>query len=213
MNETQKQIRSTPQAGGPLCQHVMHLEHVGRRGIGKPGFHSPMTVLFGIKFRRVLRQGFHDDLGMVEQEAQGFLAGMNRGMITDENEASGEIAQYMLQAQDHIWALHATRERVGADVTRQRQSYGGRQHAAVTGDTVDHWSLAAGRPWAPQTLHERASKFIEKHDVNATSLRLFLSVANRVPARLGSPPRLAPLLGLAVVADSSPVAATGVEYA
>ena len=163
-----------------------------------------MAVFFGIEFWRVLWQGLHADLGVLEQEAQCLRTGVNRGMIADQNEPLGSIAQKMLQEVNHVGTPHPTLDIAFVDVPRQGQSHGRRQHPAVAGHPLDHRSLTAGCPGTPQAVHKRTAEFIEKHHVHATFSRLFLCVASRVSARLGLRPRPAPPRGLRVVADSSP---------
>jgi hypothetical protein len=50
---------------------------------------------------------------------------------------------------------------------------------------VEDRPLTTRSPSSPQPFQKGRTKFIEKHDVDATSLRLFLSVASPAPAKLG----------------------------
>ena len=210
MNETQQQIRSATQAGKPLIQPLRDLLGCLWRGVGEVRFHVAMTILFGIEFGRILRQWLDADLRMLKQEAQGLGTGMNMGMIANQDEPSRAEAQHMLQAPDEVLAGHRPLEPARVDVARHGQAHGHGHTAPLLGHPTEPRSFATGRPRPTRPLQEGVAEFIEKHDVHATSPRLFLSVASPESATHGSPPRRARQLGSVVVAGSSRCVPAGV---
>src|SRR5512139_934474 len=115
---------------------------------------------------------------MVKQIAQDGFTGMDRCMVTNQNKALRQMPSHMLQSGDHVLTVHATVEMAFVDFARPRQTDGGGQDAALPRHPADDGPLTTRRPSAPQPFQESRAKFIEKHDVDATSSRLFLSEAN-----------------------------------
>ncbi len=122
---------------------------------------------------------------MFKPIAQHGLTGVNRCMVTNQNKALRQMPSDMFQGGDHILTIHTAVKMTFVDFARPRQADRRRQDAALTRDPVDNRSLPPGGPSSPQPFQKGRAKFIEKHDVDATSLRLFLSEASPAPATLG----------------------------
>ena len=91
----------------------------------------------------------------------------------------------MFQGGDYILTVHAAVKMTFVDFARPGQTDRRRQDAALTRDPVEDRPLTTWCPSPPQPFQKGRAKFIEKHDVDATSLRLFLSEASPAPAKLG----------------------------
>src|SRR5215211_8256307 len=186
MNETQKQVRSVTQASEPLIQVPSHARLVCGCAIGETGFDIPMTVFFRVKFRGVLGQWFYDDLWVIPKIADRLFTGMDRGLVTDQDETFWHEAMDMLQGEDHVLTLHATIKMTFVNLARQGQANRCAQDPSVARDSRNHRTLTTRTPGGPQLLLKRVAKLIKKHDVYAAPPRFFQSWANPAPAKHGS---------------------------
>ena len=163
-----------------------------------------VAVLFRVKFWRVGWQPFDDDVWMFSQVGGRLFAGMDIGSIPDQDKLAGNMSLQMFQHFYHIVTVHRAIEMAFVDFARQRQPNGGRDGASLFGHSPQDRAFTFGGPGTPQRLPERKTEFIKKHNICAVAPRLFLSWANRVPARLVSVRRRAQSHEAMAVGDSGP---------
>jgi hypothetical protein len=204
MQEAEQEGRSATQTGKATINQAPHFGRIGREHVRQCVLDMPMAVFLGIELRRIFGQRLDLYFWMLEKVAQRFGAGMNRRMVTHQNEAFRQMTSNMLQRFNHVSALHATDKVSFEDPARPSQPRGGGQDPPIARHTPNDWPLSTRRPSPAQTLQKRPAKFIIKHYVDAKSPRLFLSAANRVPARHGLPLPRAPEPGAKAVGGSSP---------
>ena len=173
MNETQEQVGPAPQAGETLIELPPHLRLGDRRAIGQMGFDIPMTIFFRVEFRRILGQRFDHNFGMIPQITNRRFAGMDRRVITDQDETFWHKATQVLPGQDHLLTLHAAYEMAFVNLARQGQTHRRTHGASFACDPSDNWTLTPRRPGASEPFLKRVTKLIKKHDVDAAPPRFF----------------------------------------
>lgn len=173
MNETQKQVGSVTQASEALIQVPSHARLVCGCAVGQMGFDISMTVFFRVKFRGILGQWFYNDLRVIPQIADRLFTGMDRGLVTDQDETFWHEAMDMLQGEDHVLTLHTSVEMTFVNLARQGQANRCAQDPSVARDSRNNRTLTTRTPGGPQPLLKRVAKLIKKHDVYAVPPRFF----------------------------------------
>lgn len=111
------------------------------------------------------------------------LAGMDAGMIPDQDEPPPQMPLHMLEGLDQVLTVHAASKLALVNLARPGQGNTCRPGASLVADPTHYRPLAFGRPGVGQGLQKRQAKLIEKDDFYPEPTRFFLSGASPVPAR------------------------------
>jgi hypothetical protein len=146
-------------------------------------FDISMTILFRIELWSISWQFFHVDFRMSDQISLRRAALMSTCSIPDQYDLARHITLQMLECYDHLFTLDGTFKMTLENLARHRQSHCSRQNSPIPCHSPQDGSFASSCPSRCQWFQIREAKFIEEHDDCAETQRLFLSLANPLPAR------------------------------
>ena len=205
MKETEQDIWSLAQPRETLIQLVANFYLGLVNGIFHASLDIAMTILFRIEFWSIGWQVFTMNFGMLLKKCLHNLSLVGPGLIPDQDDGTVDMAQEVLQSDDHLFSIDRAIKMSFVDLARNRQTNHGRCFSAKLGDPLQSWRLAFWRPGEADRLCIGKPKFIFKHDFCAEPPRFFLSSANPCSTKLGSSLHPVQSLALPAFAHSSPV--------
>ena len=167
-------------------------------------FDISMAIFFWIEFWCVGWQILDMDLRMFLQKCFHNLGSMGARAIPDQDERALDVAQQMLQSDQQFFSIDRAIRMSFLDLASHRQSSHCRGFPAKLGNSFQLRGLAFRCPGEADWFGIGNPKFIFKYDLCAEPVRLFLSLANPAPTRLGSSLHLSQSLWDLVFAHSSP---------
>lgn len=184
VKETEQQIRTASQSGKAAVEHGADLFFVSWASIAQMLLDVPMTIFFRIELGCIRWQELLVDLRVPSQIGLSQPPRVSPGSVPDQNHFASQMLLQMLKTVHNLIAMNRSFKMSLKDLARQGERHRGRDCAPVRVDLIEDGSTPAVAPSGRGLLLKGETKFIPEHDFGAQPLRLFLSWANRDPAKL-----------------------------
>jgi len=184
VKETEQQIRTASQSGKAAVEHGADFFFVSWASIAQMLLDVSMTIFFRIELGRIRWQELLVDLRVPGQIGLSQPTRVSPGSVPNQNHFASQMVLQMLKTVHNLTAMNRSFKMSLKDLARQGERHRGRDCAPVGVDLIQDGSTPAVAPSGRGLLLKREAKFIPEHDFGAQPLRLFLSWANRDPAKL-----------------------------